>query len=115
MAADIDTGFIVTAYSFPESSLHALLAAPTVDLVKAFLAQTESKAREYQALQADKLRTEVELETVVRSSEARARQLKDSVEKGLKEIESLRVKLNREGTILSQTHSRFQIQLLTVI
>ena len=115
MAADVDKAFIAAAYSFPESSLHTLLAAPTVDLVKAFLVQTQTKARECQTLEAEKLRTEVELETVVRSSEARARQLKDAVEKGLKEIESLRVKLNREGTILSQTHSRFQIQLLTVI
>jgi nucleoprotein TPR len=106
MATDVDTSFIVAAYSFPESSLHTLLAAPTVDLVKAFLAQAESKAREYQTLEANKLRTEVELETVVRSSEARARQLKDTVEKGLKEIESLRIKLSREGTILSQTRSR---------
>lgn len=101
MAADVDTGFISTAYSLPESSLHTLLEAPTVDLVKAFLKQTETKAREYQALEAEKLRTEVELETVVRSSEARARQLKDAVDKGLKEIQSLRVKLSREGTILS--------------
>jgi nucleoprotein TPR len=100
MAADVDTGFIAAAYSLPESSIHALLAEPTIDLVKAFLKQTETKARECQALEAEKLRTEVELETVVRSSEARARQLKDAVDKGLKEIESLRVKLSREGAIL---------------
>lgn len=105
MAADIDTSFITSAYSFPESSLHTLLTAPTVDLVKAFLKQTETKARECQALEAEKLRTEVELETVVRSSDARARQLKDTAEKGLKEIESLRVKLSREGAILSQISS----------
>ncbi len=102
MAADVDTGFIASAYSFPESSLHTLLTAPTLDLVKAFFKQTETKAQERQTLEAEKLRTEVELETAVRSGEARARQLKDSVEKGLKEIESLRVKLSREGTVLSQ-------------
>jgi nucleoprotein TPR len=107
MAADVDTSFIAATHSFPESSLHTLLATPTVDLVKAFLKQTETKAREYQALEADKLRTEVELETVVRSSEARTRQLKEAVEKGLKEIESLRVKLSREGTILSQILNSF--------
>jgi len=105
MAADIDTGFIALAYSFPESSLHTLLEAPTVDLVKAFLVQTETKVREFEALEAEKLRTEVELEAVVRSTETRVRQQKDAVEKGLKEIESLRVKLSREGIILSQTCS----------
>ena len=108
MAADVDTGFIASAYSFPESSLHTLLTAPTLDLVKAFFKQTETKAQQYQALEAEKLRTEVELETAVRSSDARARQLKDSVEKGLKEIESLRVKLSREGTILSHISSPFE-------
>lgn len=102
MAADVDTSFIAAAYSFPESSLQTLFVAPTADLVKAFFEQAEIKARECQALEAEKLRTEVELETVVRSSDARARQLKDAVEKGLKEIESLRVKLSQEGTFSSR-------------
>jgi len=96
-AVTVNTSFIAASYSFPEYQLDALLEAPTVDLVKSLLTQIEIKAREYQTKDADKLRTDVELDTVIRSSENRVRQLKDSVDKGSKEIESLQQKLSQEG------------------
>ena len=96
-AVTVNTSFIAASYSFPEYQLDALVEAPTVDLVKSLLTQIEIKAREYQTKDADKLRTEVELDTVIRSNENRVRQLKDTVDKGSKEIESLQQKLSQEG------------------
>lgn len=106
MAATVNlhTGFIAAQYSIPEYDLDRLLEAPTIDLVKSLLTQVEKKAREYQTKDAEKLRADVELDTIVRSSESRARQLKASVDKGLKEIETLRDKLNQERMCHSSTY-----------
>ena len=97
MASAVDAGYIAQAYSLPEPTIASLLDAPTVDHVKLLLEKIEEKAREYEDAQAEKLRTDVELETAVRNGNARAKQLKDSVEKGLKEVEELRKKLAAEG------------------
>jgi nucleoprotein TPR len=97
MAATVNPGFIAATYSIPESDITTLLDAPTVDLVQSLLRQLEKKARDYQAQDAEKLRSDVELDTVIRSSEARARQLKDTVDKSSKEIELLRKQLSEEG------------------
>jgi nucleoprotein TPR len=96
-AAGVDAGYIAQAYSVPEPTITSLLDAPTAEHVRALLAKIEEKAREFEEAQAEKLRTDVELETAVRNGNARAKQLKDSVEKGLKEVEELRKKLAAEG------------------
>jgi nucleoprotein TPR len=101
MAAAVDTGFIAASYSVPESEINTLLEAPTVDLVKSLLAQIEKKAGEYQKKDAQTLRVEVELDTVVRSSENRAKQHKEALDKALKEAEALRSKLSQAGTCLA--------------
>jgi nucleoprotein TPR len=97
-SAAIDAGYIATSYSLPESTITSLLDKPTVEHVKALLEKIEEKAREFEDAQAEKLRSDVELETAVRNGNARAKQLKDSVDKGLKEVEELRRKLAAEGT-----------------
>jgi nucleoprotein TPR len=105
MAAEVmdidamDTGFIAASYSIPEPTIQTLLDAPTVDLVKAFLKQVEEKARDTEQLKAEKLRSDVELQSAVRSGNARAKQLKASVDKGLREVEELRMKLATEGNL----------------
>ena|ERR1700761_91694 len=97
-AAGVDTGFIASHYEVPEPSVQTLLDAPTVELVTAFLHKAFAKAQEFESLRQEKLRTDVELESAVHASDNRARQLRDSVDKGLKEIESLRKQLNDSGT-----------------
>jgi nucleoprotein TPR len=95
--ATVDAGYIAQAYALPEPTIASLLDAPTADHVRLLLAKIEEKAREFEEAQAEKLRADVELETAVRNGNARAKQLKGSVEKGLKEVEELRKKLAAEG------------------
>lgn len=96
-AATIDTPYIAASFNVPEPTLHSLLEAPTVELVQVLLEQLESKAREYDSITAEKLRSDVELENAVRTGEVRARALKSSLDKALKEVEQLRTKINDEG------------------
>jgi len=97
-AAAVDVGFLAASYALPESTFETLLESPTVELVQSLLHQIETKAREHDEVKAAKLRAEVELENAVRSADARTRVLKTSVDKGLKDNEELRRKLNEEGT-----------------
>ncbi|KAK8184280.1 hypothetical protein BC567DRAFT_218003 [Phyllosticta citribraziliensis] len=96
--AAIDTAYIAASYSIPEPTLQTLLDAPTVELVQQLLSHIEAKAKEFDELKAEKLRSDVELENAVRTGDNRARALKASVDKGLKDVEELRRKLNEEGT-----------------
>jgi nucleoprotein TPR len=97
MASAVDAGYLAQAYSLPEPTISSLLDAPTVEKVQELLAKIEEKAREFEDAQAEKLRTDVELETAVRNGNARTKQLKESVEKRLEEVEELRKKLAAEG------------------
>ncbi len=95
--AVVDTAYIAASYSIPEPTLQTLLDAPTKELVQSLLEQLVKKAKEFDTLKAEKLRSDVELEHVVHTGEARARALKAAVEKGLKEIEQLRTEVNEKG------------------
>ncbi|KAI9814620.1 MAG: hypothetical protein M1827_003176 [Pycnora praestabilis] len=97
-----------THYSIPQTTLTALLDAPTVDLVKSVLAQLAAKAREHDEEKADKLRLEVELENAVRSGDSRTRGLKATVERGLQEVAELRDKLKEEETTRSSLESELE-------
>ena len=97
MAVAVDTSYLAAAYSFPQASLQAILDAPTVELVQTFLIQLTSYAKDHERLQADKLKAEIKLETTVRNADIRIRQLKDTVEKNIKETDSLRQTLNQTG------------------
>jgi nucleoprotein TPR len=97
MAAAIDVAYIGASYEVPEPTISALIDNPTVEHVKALLQKIEEKARQFEELQTEKLRADVELETAVRNGNARAKQLRESVDKGLKEVEELRKKLANEG------------------
>jgi nucleoprotein TPR len=96
-AAAVDVGYLAASYSVPEPTIQSLLSAPTVELVQSFLAQIETKAREYDELRSEKLRSDVELENAIRSSDTRARSLKASADNAIKEAEELRQKLSQEG------------------
>ncbi|KAI9741357.1 MAG: hypothetical protein M1834_003074 [Cirrosporium novae-zelandiae] len=95
-AAAVDIPQVATFCSVPESTLTTLLEAPTVELVNIILEKIATKAQEYEELKSTNVRLEVELENAVRSGESKARVLKGSVEKGLKETADLRAKLQEE-------------------
>lgn len=97
-AATVDTAYIAASYAVPEPTIQTLLDAPTVELVTQLLQHIEAKAREFDEIRSEKLRSDVELENAVRMGDARAKALKASVDKGLKEVEELRKKLNEERT-----------------
>ena len=101
MAAAVDLPYISSSYSVPQSTLTTLLDAPTTELVNDLLHYLDNKAREFDELKAEKLRVDVELENAVRTGEARAHALSDNVDKGLREVEDLRNKLNQEGHIFN--------------
>ncbi|KAL1621757.1 Protein mlp1 [Diplodia seriata] len=104
----LDTAYIAAAYSVPEPSLQTLLDAPTAELVQDLLAKIEAKAREFDEVKAEKLRSDVELENAVRTGDARARALKASVDKNLKEVEEVRKKLNEEENARASLESELQ-------
>jgi nucleoprotein TPR len=93
----VDTSYLSTTYVVPESTLQSLLDAPTAELVRSFLDRLAVFAKEHEVLKADKLKSDVELETAVRSGENRARQLRESVQKNLAEVETLRRQLGNSG------------------
>jgi hypothetical protein len=99
MAAAVDTAFLASAYELPEATFTNLINAPSQDLVLTVLQQLIVYANEFSATKAEKLRTDVELEAAVRVGETRVKQLKDTNEKNLKELESIRRQLNESGKL----------------
>lgn len=96
-AGAVDTALIAAAFTVEELDVQNLLDAPTADLVKEFLSTISVKAKEFDTIKADKLRSDVELENTVRGAESRAKGLKTTVTKGLHEIEQLRKQLDEQG------------------
>lgn len=97
MAAIIDTAYVASYCQIPESSVETLVADPTPDLVATFLQTFITRAQEHEALKADQLRRDVELENAVRGGEAKARVLKTNADKAQEQVQSLRKQLNEEG------------------
>ncbi|KXL48806.1 MAG: hypothetical protein FE78DRAFT_127698, partial [Acidomyces sp. 'richmondensis'] len=89
-----DLAYLSATYAFPEPDLQILLDSPTSELVQRLFVGLVTKGHEFDALKADKLKAEVELENCVRTSEAKIKAQKAQVTKHAKEIEELRVKLN---------------------
>ncbi|QDS74896.1 hypothetical protein FKW77_003764 [Venturia effusa] len=106
--ASVDTGYIAASYSIPEPTLQSLLANPTLEQIRDLLSKIEEKAREHESLLAEKLRSDVELETAVQNGNRRTKQLKESVDKSQKEVEELRKKLSSEETIRASLESELQ-------
>ncbi|MCJ1393226.1 hypothetical protein MMC18_006098 [Xylographa bjoerkii] len=94
---ELDLPHLSSYLTFPQPSLNTLLASPTVDLVKILLEKITTKAHEHEKLQSEKLKLDVELENVVRAAESKARVLKATVEKGLKEVADVRQKISRQN------------------
>lgn len=98
--AVVDVPLVSAFCSIPQTTINNLRDAPTRELVDSLLAQVAAKAREFEDVKAEKLRLEVELENAVRGGETKARALKSSVDKALKEAADLRAKLKAEGMVL---------------
>ena len=96
-AAAVDVGYLAASYAVPETNLESLLSAPTIELVQSLLVQLEAKARQYDDLRSEKLRSEVELETALRDTESRARTLKATADKAVKDADELRQQLAQQG------------------
>jgi nucleoprotein TPR len=97
MAAAVDVGYLAASYSVPETTIQSLLSTPTTELVQSLLAQIEAKARDFEDLQSDKLKAEVELDNAVQAGDQRARTLKTAADKAQTEAAELRQKLAQEG------------------
>jgi nucleoprotein TPR len=97
-AAAVDVGYLAASYSVPASTLQSLLSTPTIELVQSLLVQIEVRARGYDDLKSDKLRSDLELENIVRGNETRQKALKATADKALKELEELRAKYSEQGT-----------------
>lgn len=97
-ATAVDPGYIAASYAVPETSIQSLLAEPTVELVQSLLTQIEAKAREFDELQSEKLRADIENETAVRAGEARIRTLQATADKAVKDADELRQQLAQKGT-----------------
>lgn len=93
----VDYAYLSTHLGVPETTLSSVATQPTVDLVAAVLQAVAAKAHEYDALCAEKLQVDIELENAVRSSEARCQTFKATADKALKDVEELRKKLQAEG------------------
>ncbi|KAL5428378.1 hypothetical protein PMIN04_000812 [Paraphaeosphaeria minitans] len=109
-APAVDVGYIAASYAVPETNIQSLLSEPTVELVQSLLVQIEAKAREYDDLQSEKLRADIENEAAVRAGEARARTLQATAEKAVKDAEELRQQLARKET----AHQQLEAQLQTI-
>ncbi|KAK4219839.1 nucleo protein TPR [Rhypophila decipiens] len=92
-AAEVDVSYLATHMGVPELNLSTIVTAPTPDLVKAVLAAIITKVQD---LEQEKFQLGVELESAIRSSEARCEQFKLTSDKALKEVDELRQKLQNE-------------------
>lgn len=105
MAAAVDVPYLATHLGVSQDSLTTVATAPTADLVQAILEAVATKAHEYDTLYSEKLQVDIELENVVRSSEARCQTFKVTADNALKEVEEARRKLQAEGRLISPSHS----------
>lgn len=99
MAAEVavDYGYLSTHLGIAESTLTTVATQPTPDLVTSVLQAVIQRGREFDALYAQKLQVDIELENSVRSSEARCQTFKATADKALKDVEEVRKKLQAEG------------------
>ena len=96
----LDIPHLSSYFSIPENSFNSLLSTPTFELVQTLLVRASTRAHEHEEVQAERAKLEVQLESVVRTGDAKIRALKVSAEKCQKEVEELRQRLQAEGETL---------------
>jgi hypothetical protein len=103
MATDIDLKVISNFSSVSESTLSTLLSSPTAESVKSLFEAVEKNARECERNKSQKVKLEVELETVVRTNESKVKVLQNSRDKALNDVQKLRSELQAAGKSLVRT------------
>ncbi|RMZ85115.1 hypothetical protein DV738_g382, partial [Chaetothyriales sp. CBS 135597] len=98
MATDVDVRAISTFSSLPEASVLSVLDAPTAESVRVLLKAIEQNAKEYEQSKSQKVKLEVELETVVRTNESKVKVLQNSRDKALADVQTLRSELQAAET-----------------
>ncbi|KAL8734660.1 MAG: hypothetical protein Q9166_001316 [cf. Caloplaca sp. 2 TL-2023] len=96
--AELDIPRLSAFCAVPQTSLTSLLDAPTTDPIRSLLGGLSTRIHEFDGLKAEKLRLNVELENAVRAGESKSRVLKNSIDKGVREAEKLRQKVQEEGS-----------------
>lgn len=97
MAAEIDIRAVSAFSSLPESTITSLRESPSPAQIDEFLRALLPKIKECEQTRSKQVRTEVELETFVRTSESKAKVLQNSRDKALAESSKLRVELQTTG------------------
>ncbi|KIW96358.1 uncharacterized protein Z519_03427 [Cladophialophora bantiana CBS 173.52] len=108
MAAEVDFRAISAFSSLPETSLTSLISQPTPELVTALLRAIEVKVREFEQNKSQKVKLEIELETVVRTGESKAKVLQNSRDKALAESSKLRVELQTSENARSKLETELE-------
>ncbi|KIX02065.1 uncharacterized protein Z518_08004 [Rhinocladiella mackenziei CBS 650.93] len=108
MATELDVRAISAFSSLPETSITSLLDAPTAELVGSLLHGIGSKVKEYEQNKSQKVKLEVELETVVRTNESKTKVLQNSRDKALAESSKLRVDLQTSENTRSRLESELE-------
>jgi nucleoprotein TPR len=96
-SADVEVGFLAAHLGLPELTLTTAVSDPTTELVRSILQAVTVRAHEFNDLSSERLTQGIELENVIRSSEARTQSFKSTAEQALKDVEELRQKLKSEG------------------
>ncbi|KIV97897.1 hypothetical protein PV10_01597 [Exophiala mesophila] len=108
MAAELDLRAISAFSSVPEANISSLLDNPTADLVRSLLVGIESKVKEYEQNKTQKVKLEVELETVVRTSESKAKVLQNSRDNALADSSKLRGDLQKSESARTRLESELE-------
>ncbi|KAK5996455.1 Protein MLP1-like protein [Cladobotryum mycophilum] len=107
--ADVDVGYISGHLGLDQPVLISLATEPTADLVSTLLQAVAAKAQEFEALYADKLQIDIELENAVRSSETKSQTFKATADKALKDVEEARQRLKEEETKRQSGENELQV------
>ncbi len=108
MATDIDLRAISNFASLPETTINGLLDAPTADAVKSLLRSIEKSAKECGQSKSQKVKLEVELETVVRTNESKVKVLQNSRDKALADVQKLRSEVQTAENNRAQAEADLQ-------
>lgn len=100
-ATDLDVIRLSSFCSLPQTSITALLDAPTTELVTSVLTAISSRARDFDELKAQNLKLNVELENAVRGGELKSRAIKAALEKASQKADGLQQALEAESKVLS--------------
>ncbi|RMZ87231.1 hypothetical protein DV736_g5540, partial [Chaetothyriales sp. CBS 134916] len=98
MATDVDVRVISNFSLLSEASVASVLDSPTADSVRALLKAIEQNAKECEQSKSQRVKLEVELETVVRTNESKVKVLQNSRDKALADVQTLRSELQAAET-----------------